>query len=296
MCGRGAGKPHMLRWHLSLASELWVMETSITQRVIKHSQRPLRKGSSHFQGDQRHQREGEPGKDNTKQCCSCGETKKTTQLSGQAGGQGTECCLRVATASTGRRALQRQQLCGSERGARLTSYKQADSAGWVQVGAGVAAAGWGLICGRVGDILSLLIILWILCVLNNTFGWHEQRKLAMREIDLSGGQEGSANVVWSLRNRWRTIEMADNAQRQMVSSLQTKPGSNTEQISRKYKAHDKAAMMTVVSSSTSREVQQCSFILLTQYAKKPVVWISRGSYHPTAELTCPLLFIATENP
>lgn len=45
MCGRGGAKQHMLCWHASLMPELWVMKTSITQPVIKHSQRPLQEGS-----------------------------------------------------------------------------------------------------------------------------------------------------------------------------------------------------------------------------------------------------------
>lgn len=57
-----------------------------------------------------------------------------------------------------RSVLQKAQLCGNERGVWVTSRKQADSAGSVQVGAGVDGAGRGLIYGRVGDILSLLII------------------------------------------------------------------------------------------------------------------------------------------
>lgn len=64
----------------------------------------------------------------------------------------------VTPPSTGLLALWSAQLCGKEWGVRVTSGKQADSAGWVQVGAGVVVMGWGLIYGRLCDILSLLII------------------------------------------------------------------------------------------------------------------------------------------
>lgn len=53
--------------------------------------------------------------------------------------------------------------------------------------------------------------------------------------------------------------------------------------------------MTTVVSAAFQYVQQCSIILLTQYMKEPVVCVPQGSYRPTAELTCPPLFNATEN-
>lgn len=51
---------------------------------------------------------------------------------------------------------QAKRICGKERGVHVTSHKKADSAGWVHVGAGVGCR--GLIHGRMGDILSLFII------------------------------------------------------------------------------------------------------------------------------------------
>lgn len=99
------------------------------------------------------------------------------------------------------------------------SHQQADSAGWVQVGAGVAAAGRGLICGRVGDILSLLIIVWILCIFKYTFPWHKQynvvtwhcsyrcfwrtvRDRKRWKTNRDGGQcAGRRQTIWSLRMR-----------------------------------------------------------------------------------------------
>lgn len=190
-------------------------------------------------------------------------------------------------------------ICGKERGVHMTSHEQADSAGWVHVGAGVGCR--GLIHGRMGDILSLLITVWILCILNNTFTWFKQDKQVMWHQREGGLGKKESERVWSLRNRWKTIEMVDNClhkgrQSEVCKwewSHTLKPGTNREQVSGKYKVHHKACMATVFS--VCQDVQQCSFILLKQYAKEPVVSISWNSYRPTAELTCLLLFNAKEN-
>lgn len=155
-----------------------------------------------------------------------------------------------------------------------------------------ACACRGLIYGRMGDVLSLL---------NNTFTWLKQDKLVMWHWREGGLGKKERERVWSLGNRWKTIETVDNAvykdRQSDVCKWERfhtlKPGTNREQISGKYKAHDKARMVTV--SSVCRDVQQCFFILPKQYVKEPVVCISWSSYHPTAELTCLLLFNAKGN-
>lgn len=54
--------------------------------------------------------------------------------------------------------------------------------------------------------------------------------------------------------------------------------------------------MTIVASSRFHNVQRRLIILLAQCIKEPVARVSWGSYQPTAELTCPLPFNATEKP
>ncbi len=135
------------------------METSITQLVIKHSQRPLREGSSLLNSKEiRGIRERKNlGKENNERWYKCDKSEKTSQSYQPE--LGTRDDMNVASLlqhhqEAGRLCRENNSVDTSE----VTSRKQADSAGWVQVGAGVAAAGWGLICSRVGDILSLLII------------------------------------------------------------------------------------------------------------------------------------------
>lgn len=137
MCGRGAGKQHMLRWHLSPASELRVTETSITQPVIKHSQRPLKEGSSLF----RDQREDKLDKENTKQRHNCCKNDKTTQS--YRAKLGTRDRVNVASLLQHHpqaNSVETSEVCGWHHTNRRT---QLDGCRWVQ-GWQQQAGGWSM--------------------------------------------------------------------------------------------------------------------------------------------------------
>lgn len=197
MYGRRGGKQHMLCWHLSLVLELWVMETSLTQPVIKHTQRPLWEGSSFWIF-----KETMGIKGRMKWTRTLVKMKRQYNHHIQpCFGDLFKMCLLLQQA---------KRICRKERGVHMTSHKQADSAGWVHVGAGVACR--DSIYGRTGDILSLLITVWLLCILNNTITWYKPDKQVMWRRREGGLGKKESEQVWSLRNRWKTIEMVDNAQ------------------------------------------------------------------------------------
>lgn len=164
MCGNGAGKQHMLCWHPSLASELWLTETTITQTVIKHSPKATWRGQLSLP---RRSEVSEGGKH--QRWNNCGKTERTTQsYQAKAGNEETEWVLPPCCNTVNR------PIGSTETTTRCGDITQTGGLSWM--GAGGC---WGLICGRVGDILSLLIIVWILCILNNTFSWHRQYELVM---------------------------------------------------------------------------------------------------------------------
>lgn len=113
-------------------SDLWLKETSITQTMIKQSQRPLRESSFLWISKEIRGITARPN--GTWKIPSFSKKNHIRQSWGK--------CVDVASLlqhkSTGRPSLRR------ETALPVSSRRQADSAGRVQVGAGVAAASWGL--------------------------------------------------------------------------------------------------------------------------------------------------------
>lgn len=86
---------------------------------------------------------------------------------------------------------------------------QLDGCRWVQRR---RRSGWSLICVRVGDTLSLLIIVWILFILSSTFSWQQTvqtRDLTLQPEAWEEKIEDSTLVLWrTYGKRWWAIHGA----------------------------------------------------------------------------------------
>lgn len=129
MCGSGTGKHHMLCWYLCLVLELWVMETSSVQTAKGHFRRAGLTSEDELDKD-------------------TWEQKKMVKMKRQHDHHIQPCfwdLLKICLLLQHHQKAKR--ICGKQRGAHMTSRKQADSAGRAHVGAGVwSMAEWVTSC------------------------------------------------------------------------------------------------------------------------------------------------------